>query len=151
MNTISAFWSDANAALEFLLKLTSNAPFGVWAVLVGLVIGSSVQAWLKHYLPILFPLPEFYGQWIQLPADRDAAEKEHNKANIRRQGWRDLAVQSITFAAGFFGVWLPFQQRAGMLLGIMVGFMCPYFLTALSVVMRPAWAWWKAKFKPIGS
>lgn len=142
MNFISALLKDLDSAFSFLMRLVDAAPLGVWAVVIGLILANGVEQFLKHWIPKLFPAPEFDGQGIAMPEERSVAEKKFNTMLMHKNDRRDFYIAMASFVVGFLGVWIPYQTRSGVLLALMTGMMASKVLKGFLVVMRPVWGYW---------
>lgn len=139
MNTLTGFWSDLNSAFDFLLRITERAPLGFWAVVLGFIASWAIAGWANHYIPK-----------VEAPDPATATKAEC--ALAKRQGERrELLVQVIASLSGFLATYVFYQQKNGVLLGILVGVTSPYAWTGVCVLARPVWAWWSAKWKPAGT
>lgn len=130
MNAATGFLKDIQSALMFLLNMINAAPFGVWAVVVGLICAWSLAAWSKRWIPKM------------MNRDFDLTVKENIRRAQNYSDRREFIIETVAFLGGFFGVWLPYQTRGGILLGILVGFSSSNVYTFLTMVTRPIMGWW---------
>lgn len=138
MNTLSGVWQDAMSALTFFLALIDKAPLGFGAVIAGLFAAWGLGQWAKRWIP----------KWTARDFDLTVAENVH-KSQVHSDR-REFVIESLAFIGGLLGTYCTYPTRQGLLLGILTGFMAPNAWTWLSVLLRPLWAWWKAKWKPVG-
>ncbi len=138
MNTASGIWRDAMSALDFFLALIERAPLGTGSVVFGIIIALCVGQWAKRWIPKVMP--------IQF--DMTLAENVH-RAKVHSDR-REFLIESTSFLGGLIGTYATYPSRQGVLLGILVGFIAPNVWTGLSVLLRPFWAWWLRKWKPVG-
>lgn len=105
-----AFFEAMSAAWLFLLKLSAEAPLGLWSCLLALSLATASQPFLRRWVPAL-----------RCPLSRD------------------FIIESAALVIGVGVMWAHHQALSSLLLGILVGLVSPYMHKGLSAGCGLLW------------